>query len=1105
MGLTRLAIQRPIVLLMAIAALMVLGWRARMNMPAELDPRVEIPVINVMTVYAGAGPTEVEQRVSRPIEDAVASVSNVTSVDSRSLENVSFVTVKLRLGSDANAAAADVRARIESVRRQLPEDIEPPQVSRFDYNARPIMVLGITSKGSQQRLRTVVEEEIKPRLSQVPGVGTVTVVGGLQREVQIRVDPDRLAGYGLSLLDILRPLRAASQSVPAGPITQGGREVTVRVIGEFRSLQDVRNTPIPTQASTGMLMPDPRMAGGQTPRGQTQSPANVVRLGDVATVADTTAPREQITRVGRRESIGLIVSRLSDANTVQVAEGVHKTLESLKTFVPHDIRVSILQDNSQTVADALEDINVTLILGAVLAVLVVLLFLHSVKDTLIVACAIPISIIATFLVMYFAGFSLNQMTMLALSLSVGILVDDSILVLECIHRHRALGKPPHEAALDGRAEIGLADAANTFADIVVFLPIAFMGGIVGQFFREFGLTIATATLASLYVSFTLTPMLAARWFRPGEGIDDPDAPPRRGFPGWFDRRYERLELAYRHGLEWALRHRAVVVATGFGSLALVGFLAWQVLGFDFTPSVDRGQVSVQVELPPGASLRATDQIVARVEAEAVKIPEVDPERMLASVGEVIGGFGALPDRGPQFGQVTLMLIEKQGFLDKLLRPFGQPGRRNRSDEDVAADLRWRLRRVPGSDSVTVSAVRGLTSALAPLQLDLRGNDLRELERVSEEIRRRMARLPELQNVDTSLRRGRPELQVVLNRDRAEDLMVTSAELSSALRTAIAGNTDLRYRERDQTFPIRLLVSRQGPNSPQAGPDALRNLVVTHRGPTPVYVGDIADIRIGAGPTKILRSQRTRRVVISANLKDGVPLQAARQAVDAALIDMNTGSVMKQWGGEVDDMEESAGLMAGALILAIALSYMLMAALFNSLLHPFTILLSVPMALVGGLLGLIYTGTTMNIVSMIGIVMLTGLVSKNAILLIDYTNTLRRRGLSRDAAIQAAGPVRLRPILMTTIAMVIGMLPVALQIGRASEMRSPMAIVVIGGLILSTLLTLLVIPVMYSYMDDVSGGIQQAWRRAVHPKEFAASENGHREERIAVRQETADPD
>lgn len=1087
MGLTRLAIQRPIVLLMVILALMVLGWRARMEMPSELDPRVEFPVINIITVFPGAGPEEVEQQLTRPLEDAVSSVSNVTNVSSQSMENVSAVTVSLKLGTDTNAAAADVRARIEAIRKDLPNDIETPQVAKFDYNARPVMVLGVTGSQSLQELRQLVDETIRPRLSEVPGLGSVTVVGGLRREVQIQVDPERLAASGLSLLDLLRPLGAASVSAPAGTVLQGDRDVSVRVTGEFRSLDELRNTPLPVDNRAAMSMPAGAMGMGMM-SAKPPIPEPPLRLRDIATVKDTTAEREQITRVGRKESIGLILSRVSDANTVQVAEGVQHALETLKERLPEHVKISVLQDHSRAVGDALEDINATLILGAILAVLVVYLFLHSWKDTLIVAFAIPTSIVATFLVMYFAGFSLNQMTMLALSLSVGILVDDSILVLECIHRHRAMGKTPREAALDGREEIGLADAANTFVDVVVFIPIAFMGGIVGQFFKQFGITIATATLLSLYVSFTVTPMLAARWFRAGEELE----PVRGRFARAFDNVYERLEVRYRRALRWALRHRLAVVVLGFGSLFAVGALSFQVIGFDFTPSIDRGQVNVSIELPPGSTLKSTDALMARVEAEAAQIPEVDPDRMFASVGEVIGGFGSLPEQGAQFGQLTLMLKDKQGLIEKLTHPNGQAGRRNRSDEDVAEELRKRIEKLSGAQYVSVAAARGFTATLAPIQIALYGNDMDELERVSSEIERRMSRVPGLQNVDSTLRRGKPELRVSLDRTRADELLVTSGELAGTLRTAIAGNTDFQFRDREHAYPIRLMLERGGERGTEAGPDALKSLILTHRGPTPVTVGDVADLRLAAGPTKILRSHRMRRVILSSNVREGVSLGTAQAAIEKSLADIPLGAVELKWEGDVDDMQESSMLMAGALGLAVALSYMLMAGIFNSLAHPLTIMVSVPMALVGGLMGLIYTGTTMNIVSMIGIVMLVGLVSKNAILLVDYTNTLRERGLRRTEALEEAGPVRLRPILMTTFSTTIAMLPVALQIGRASEMRSPMAIVVIGGLILSTLLTLLVIPAMYTYMDDLQNAVMRAWARVVPPPRVSHPENGKHE-------------
>lgn len=1054
MGLTRLAVDRPIVLCMAVAALLLLGWRARAELPAELDPHVDIPMAHIAVVYPGASPAEVEEQVTRPIEEAVSGVAGVTSVSSSSQENVALLSVEFRLGTNLDAALADLRDRLAAIRPNLPPEAEPPTLVKLDINAQPVMVLGVTGDRPLSELRRLVDDEIRPRLARVPGVAAVQVVGGRKREILVSLDPVRLRTHGLTPLEVLEPIRAASRSLPAGTIERGEQDLGVRVEGEFTSLDDIRAVPIPTP---------PLAAMPARPEARPQ-PTAPLRLADLATITDGVARHEQITRVGRRESIGIVISRLSQSNTVETAAGIQRQIEELRAVLPPDVRIAVLQDQSIRVADALEDIGFALIFGSLLAVLVVFLFLHSVKDTVIVALAIPTSLIITFLVMDLAGFTLNQMTMLALALSVGILVDDSILVLDCIHRHRRAQKPPREAALDGRAEIGLADATNTFVDVVVFVPIAFMGGVVGQFFRQFGLTVATATLLSLYVSFTLTPMLAAHWYRPGEGLE----PPRSGFAQWFDRQYEALERFYRHLLEWALRRRFLVVAGGFGSLGVALLLAWRLLGFDFVPAVDHGQVAVTLQMPPGTSLAATDRTMRAIEEVAAQVPEVEADRMFASVGEILGGFGSLPDRGPQFAQLTLPLRDKDSMFDRLRYGFGGSPNRQRSDEAVAADLRERLRAVATTGRIAVSPVRAFTGALAPLQLSLYGNDLAELEAKAEQALAVLATTPGLRNADTSLRRGEPEVRVRIDRERAADLLVTPAEIAGTLRVALAGDTSVRFRDGAHRYPVRIQMAREG----RSHPEALADLVVARRGPTPVLLGDVATLEPAIGPTKILHRDRMRRVILTAELQPGVSLSAAQAAVERRLADLDWGTVRRVWEGEYEDMQESTRHMVSALLMAIALAYMLMAALFNSLLHPFTIMLSVPMALVGGILGLILTDTTLNIVAMIGVIMLVGLVAKNAILLVDYTNQLRARGLPRDAALIAAGPVRLRPILMTTLSTVIAMLPIAMRLGRAAEMRAPMAITVVGGLVLSTLLTLVVIPAVYTYLDDL-----MRWLRA----------------------------
>jgi HAE1 family hydrophobic/amphiphilic exporter-1 len=1099
MGLTRLAVERPLVIAMAIAALLLLGLRARARLPTELDPRVEIPTLTIMVGLPGAGPEEVERRVTRPIEDAVATISRVSKIFSSSQENVSYVGIDFEIGTNLDTAQADVRTRLDATRAELPDSATTPVTTKLDLNAQPVVVLGLTGRRPLADLRTLAEERLKPSLSEVPGVASVQVVGGEIREVRVAVDSARLDPAGLALSDVVASLRAASLAAPAGNVTGAGRELSIRANGEFHTLADIRRTPL-LSAGAGLPLATP-------PATASPRPAAPLLLQDVATVSLAPAERETITHVDGRESIGLLISRAPDANTVAVAAGVRQVLADLHDELAEQggAAVTVLRDQSTAVADALEDINGSLLLGSLLAIGVVWLFLRSLRDTAIIALAIPCSLIPTFLVMYFGGFTLNQMTMLGLSLSIGILVDDSILVLDSIHRHRAMGKPPRQAALDGRAEIGLADASNTFVDVIVFVPIAFMGGIVGQFFRQFGLTVATATLLSLYVSFSLTPMLAANWtgagrkrraaarpradrrvagppaearspalavavgraavsLPPERGSETYPAPPAAPRPGAFERGFGQLEARYRRALAWALGHRGWVVAAGVGSLALaLGAAAWG-LGVDFVPPVDRGQVTVTVELPPGSPLAATDAVVRRVDSAAGSIPEV--RARLASAGEIPPGFGTLPRRGSEVGQLALTLLDKPGLLDRLLGPWGTPGRQ-RSDEEVASQIRTILGRVPGA-RVTVAAVRAWSGGEPPLQVELSGPDLGRLAGIARDVQRVLSHVPGVRNPDVSLRTGRPELRADLDRDRAAELGITAAEVVTALRDAIQGNTEVRFRQGQHTYDVRVQIARLR----EAGPRALGALTVAQRGAAPVTLAEVATLHRDVGPTEITRKDRKRVVTVSADLAPGYALGNVQRAAARAIARVRRPGIGLRWGGEVDEMARSAWQLMSALLLATALAYMLLAALFNSLIHPLTIMLCLPMALVGAIVGLALAGETLNVVSMIGIIMLVGLVSKNAILLVDYTNTLRGRGLERDEAVRQAGPVRLRPILMTTLTAVLAMLPVALRIGRSAEMRAPMAVAVVGGLILSTLLTLLVVPVVYTLFDDLRQG---AWR------------------------------
>ncbi|NLC58728.1 MAG: efflux RND transporter permease subunit [Armatimonadetes bacterium] len=1058
MWLTRLSIQRPVFVIVFMAFFIVLGMRSRSEMNVDLNPKVDIPYVTVTTVYPGAGPEEVETLVSKPLEDAVGSISNVKTVTSYSQYGVSNVVLEFNIGTDLDVAAADVRQKVDAARQMIPTDAEPPVVAKLDINAMPILMMGMTGGRSLRELRYLADTVVKYRLGKVPGVGSVGISGGYVREVRVAVHRERLQAYGLSINDVVNAVRSANLNLPSGRITEGERDYDARIIGEFQSIEELRQLRVPVRQATGVLN---------------------LRLEDVADIQDTVEDRSQFTRIyevknGKLvggESVGLTITKLSDANTVQVIEVVKKELADLEKELPGQVHFVLAWDQSDYIKASLEDVNISLILGALLAVLVIFLFLHNLRGTVICAIAIPTSLVAAFIPMHFLGFTMNQMTMLGLSLVVGILVDDSIVVLENIYRHLHRGERPREAAYNGRSEIGLAAITITLVDVVVFVPVAFMGGIVGQFFRQFGLTVAVSTLFSLLVSFTVTPMLASRWYKIGEDVEE-----KRGLFKRFDDFYHSLDRGYRKLLGWALRHRWTVVFGGVATLGVVLFGLGPRMGFQFFPELDQGRVTVTIELPPGAALDRTDRIVKQVEQAVAPIPEV--HNIFSSIGNISGGMGMGVERGRQYAQVNLSLIDKRGLGHTLGLEKAEGPLRTRADQEIATEVRQRLAGIPGARFV-VSTVSGFGMASAPIQIELMGFDLNQMARVAEQIRARIAEVEGVRDTDISLRAGKPELQVQLDRVRAAAMGLDLSSVAMAVRNSLDGNTDAKYRERGEEFNIRVQFADFDRNSTESLQQVVIGSTLLPTGQLePVYLGDIAHVTDGAGPTKIDRKNRMRQVLITGYLVPGAVFGNVQNAVNQVLKEVPVGDLVLEWGGEAEMMQENFAYLFGALTLAVILVYLLMSALFNNLLHPFTIMLSLPMALVGAIAALVITGKSMSIISMIGIIMLVGLVTKNAILLIDYTNTLRSRWEEenpprspedrrriRNEAIQEAGPTRLRPVLMTTVAMVLGMMPIALEIGRASEMRSPLAVCVIGGLIVSTLLTLVMIPVIYSLLDD----------------------------------------
>jgi HAE1 family hydrophobic/amphiphilic exporter-1 len=1065
MWLTRLSLNRPVTITVFMAAVIVLGFYALSKTQVELQPKVDFPVITILTVYPGASPDEVETLVTKPIEDAVAGVEGLRQITSVSQYGISQVTLEFYIGTDVGEAYIDVQAKVNAAVGLLPRDAERPVISKLDTQSQPTMYIGMTGNRPPYELRDLADNLIKDRLSSVPGVAAVTVSGGQKREILVAIDKERLNAYGLSINAVVRALQAANLNLPAGRITEGERDYNVRLLGEFRSIDELRNL--------RLYLQNPRnpMAAGTT-----------LRLQDIADIRDTVEERTVITRLNGKENVTLVVQKASDANALEISEGIHQVIERIQKEYP-DLKFEISFDQAESIKESLTDLRIALYLAIILVVLIVYLFLYNVRGTFIVALAIPTCIFASFIAIYFFGFTINFMTMLALSLAVGVLVDDAIVVIENIYRHLSMGEEPMEAAYNGRTEIGLAAITITFVDVVVFLPIAFMGGVSGQFFRSFGLTVAVTVLFSLLVSFTLTPMLASRFYRRGEALEEP-----KGFFRWFDARYRALERLYRRLLGWALRHRWAVIVTGNGLLLLTLILVIgsalrgsPLLPFRFAPSQDQGLIGITVKLPPAAALSETDAVVKRIEQAALSIPEV--KFVSSLVGASGAGFIGAGDQGPRFANIQVTLHPKKALLDSLMfwvkheEPL-----RTRSDVEIAGELREKIGVIPGAQ-ITVNTISGFRGGGfgVPIQLAMVGKDTTTLLETAERVKQLISQIPGVKDTDLSWSAGKPELQVVVDRERATRLGVNLAEIALALRTAYEGDTSVKYREGGQEYAIRVRLDE----ADRQRVSELSNLVVSYVQGAPVYLRDVATIRLDEGPTRIERADRQRRVMVLANIMPGYSLGNLRVQIDNLLRQQNVipPGVRVSWFGEGEVLAREGAYMMQALLLSFILVYLLMVALFENWLYPFIIMFSQPQALVGALLALIVARSELNIVSMIGIIMLVGLVGKNAILLVDFTNTLRARGLSREEALQQAGPIRLRPILMTTASLVLAMVPIALAVGRGSEFRAPLGIVIIGGMLVSTLLTLVVIPCMYTVMDDLT----QNLRRLVAPRRAAVKQ------------------
>ncbi|MGE3403172.1 MAG: efflux RND transporter permease subunit [Vicinamibacterales bacterium] len=1022
MWISSVSIRRPVFATMFIVSFMVLGLVSMGRLGIDLFPDVSFPFVNITVVYPGASPEEVETLVTRPIEDAVAGVNGVKRVESRSTDSFSRVGVEFQLEVDAQNAAAEIREKVAAIRDRLPDDVEDPTIVRFDVAALPIMTYAVGSAQRSDITRQQVEDDLKPLIEQIDGVAAVEVNGGDVREIQVDLDPGRLEALGLPVAVVAQQLAADNLDLPGGQMTRGGQTIALRTKGEFATAEEIENVIL-------------RSEGGST-----------VRLRDVGRVVDGFEERTSTTRLDGVDAVSFSIRKQSGANTAAIAARVKQTLARVAGDFPQ-LQIREVHDDSIYIRQNVDQVREHIIFGGIMAVLVIFLFMRDWRSTLISALALPTSVISTFFFMYVAGFTFNMMSLMALSLVIGILIDDAVVVRENIYRHMEHGEDAMTAAEKGTAEIGLAVMATTFTILAVFLPVGFMTGLVGQFFTQFALTIAFAVAMSLLVAFTLDPMLSSRFVRYVPPEERTRTRMGRLFERWGEA-YDALDRQYHRVLAAAL-HRPWLTLAAAGVVFVASLSSLAVMGTEFVPVEDQSEFQVIADLPPGTSFDESVAAVGRIERDLRQMPEV--RQVFSTVGVD--------------GQVRSSVLRVKTV---------PPEERTRGIGALKEDARQRLAAMPFVEAKVADPefMQG-TPYQPPIMLYVRGDDLAALQRLSAEIERRVAAIPGTTDVDSDLESGQPEVVARVNRELAADLGFSVASVATQLRGMVEGIVPTRLRDGDREYDIRVRLAPDYRNDTAA----ILRTPLHSPGGSLVRTGDVVQFAPAVGPSNIDREQRRRQARIGVDLQEGYALGGVTTAVEAVMADIEMPPNFT-WGfaGDVEMMQESAAALGLALLLAVAFIYIVLASQFESFLEPLLIMLSLPLAIVGALLLLLITGKNIGMPAMIGIVMLMGLVTKNAILLVDYTNQMRQEGLSTLDALLKAGPVRLRPILMTTLAMILGMMPSAFGTGEGSAFRSPISIATIGGLITSTLLTLVVVPAAYLVLDRLVERVK-AWRTA----------------------------
>ena len=1018
MRIADISIKQPVFITMIIVAMVVVGGLSYSRLGVDLMPDISLPYVAVTIANPGVGPEEMETQVTKPIEDTLSTINGIDKVTSTSSEGVSMILAAFVLEKDAQLAATEVREKVAGIRNTLPREIIEPVINKFDPAAVPIGSYAVLSKSGRMSLpqvREFVDDTIKVQIQQVDGVGAVDLIGGQEREIQVEVDLDRMNAQGISIAQVTQAIRGENLNMPAGRVEGKAQDFLIRTKAEFTSLPEMLDIVV---ANVG---------------------GHPVYLKDLAQVKDDFKTKRTISRVNGLECVSLVVQKQSGTNTVKVADEVNRMIAVIRKANP-DLDIRRTTDTSIQIKESRDDVLRTLVLGILFAGLVVLFSFGDLRNTLITVAGLPVCLIAAFAVMSFFGYTVNMITLLALSLSVGLLIDDAIVVRENIFRHMdKLGQDPMKAASEGTSEVGLAVTATTMTIVAVFLPVAFTTGIAGKFFRQFGVTVAAAVLISLFEAFTFAPMLSAHFFKKTE---------RNGKKtlGWrlehlVSNAYEKLGANYRPLLRWALKHRKTMI----GITTVVFFISaylFTVVGTGGTPRGDQAEFNLSIQTASGSSLDRTDAAVLTIE----KILREQPE--IGDLATVVGSTDGSSDVASINVKLKIPAGEAQAYRDKV-RPL--------------------LARVPGAtitfqDASSMGGAAFAAMQQLPIQINLKGTDMAGLYAAGDQVKLALQGISGLVDVNSDNRPPKPELQIQIDRERASRLGTGTGQIAAIMRSIVDGDLASKYREGEKLYDIRVRATGNIRNDVQR---LGRVYIPLLRGGA-ITLDQVGSLRTVNGPTQIRRSNRTRQIMIAANTLKGRALNEITQNVKNALAKIPyPQGVTYEFGGQVEQNQKMFASLGLAMALAVVFVYMVLASQFGSFVQPFVIMLALPLSIIGAVLGLLLANKLFDMVAFIGLIMLMGLVTKNSILLVDYTNVLRRRGMKRFEAIVEAGSTRLRPILMTTLAMILGMIPVAVGFGTSSSFRAAIGYTIIGGLTSSTILTLVVVPVVYSIIDDIS--------------------------------------